>query len=201
MTVPSPSPAPDTPSPRSRSTSPTAASPSAEVTFALPTATNENLPSEPPAETIPPGFTFPVPSPLTEGNAEIYAQRALFERTRSLCFTHCDVEKVEGADYEAMAAALPGREGLLEDGRSYVGPLDDALAALDLEPTGIALEGVAYGIGIVGAQRALPQLPVGVVWAPRLAAFSLADGRGGWTLDGPWIAVAGDCGMLPRPSG
>ena len=167
--------------------------------FVLPTAPDENLPSEPPAVTIPPGFVFPAPSPMAEGNADIYAQKALFERTGSLCFTHFDVERVGGVDYEAMASRLAGNEGLLEDGRSYVGPLDEALAALDLEPTGISLDSVAYGIGEVQSERAQPQLPSGAVWAPRLEPFKLADGRTGWSLSGPWIAVVErECGVVPN---
>lgn len=176
----------------------TSGTPEPEGTFALPTAPPEDIPSEPPAVTIPPGFAFPAPTPLTEGNADIHAQKALFERTGSLCFTHYDVSAVSDVDYEAMAARLGATEGLLEDGRSYVGPLGDALAALDLEPTGIALETVAYGIGLVTAERSQPQLPVGVTWAPRLERFELTDGRTGWTLSGPWIAVVDrPCGVLP----
>lgn len=166
--------------------------------FVLPTAPPEDLPSEPPAVTIPPGFDFPAPSPMTEGNADIHAQKALFERTGSLCFTHYDVSSV-GVDYEAMASRLAGTEGLLDDGRSYVGPLEDALAALDLEPIGIALDAVAYGIGVVTSERATPQLPSGATWAPRLELFKLADGRTGWSQVGPWIAVVDrQCGVVPN---
>lgn len=158
--------------------------------------------SAPATATIPPDFVFPVPSPLNEGNADIYAQRALYERTGSLCFTHYEVDSAGDVDYQAMAGHLQGQEGLLEDGRSYVGPLSDALRALDLDPTGIELDTVAYGIGVVPSSRARPQLPVGVTWAPRLAKFRLPSGASGWTLDGPWIAVVGDCegrAQPPRP--
>ena len=165
---------------------------------ALPTPPREDLPTEPPPATIPPGFVFPVPAPLTEGNADIYAQRALFDRTGSLCFTHMDVDGEYAGDFEAMAAKLGGDEGLLEDGRSYVGPLEEALAALDLEPTGIVIGTIAYGIGLVTESRAMPQLPVGTVWTPKLRRFELADGRTGWTLSGPWIAVVDrPCSVLP----
>ncbi len=167
--------------------------------FVLPTAPPENLPSEPPAVTIPPGFEFPAPSPMTEGNADIHAQKALFERTGSLCFSHYDVSSVGDVDFEAMASRLAGTEGLLDDGRSYVGPLEGALTALDLEPTGIALDTVAYGIGVVSSERATPQLPSGATWAPRLELFKLADGRTGWSQIGPWIAVVDRrCGVTPN---
>ena len=167
--------------------------------FVLPTASPEDLPSEPPAVTIPPGFEFPASSPMTEGNADIHAQKALFERTGSLCFTHYDVTPSGDVDYDAMASRLAGTEGLLEDGRSYVGPLEDALAALHLEPAGIALDAVAYGIGEVTSERATAQLPAGATWAPRLELFTLADGRTGWSQVGPWIAVVDrECGVVPN---
>jgi hypothetical protein len=168
-------------------------------TVAPPAAPRETDPSEPPPGTIPPGFVFPVPFPLTAGNADIYAQRALFARTGSMCFTHMDVDGgIGGIDFDALAATLDSQVGLLEDGRSYVGPLAGALPALDLEPTGIDVDGVAYGIGVVTAERAEPQLPAGTVWAPRLERFGLADGRSGWTLSGPWVAVVDrSCGVLP----
>jgi len=167
--------------------------------FVLPTAPPENLPSEPPAVTIPPGFEFPAPTPLTEGNADIHAQKVLFERTGSLCFTHYDVLPAGDVDYEGMASRLTATDGLLEDGRSYVGPLDDALAALHLESTGIALKTVAYGIGVVTPERATPQLPSGATWTARLELFKLEDGRTGWSQVGPWIAVVDrPCGVLPN---
>lgn len=174
-----------------------------EASFALPTAPPEDLPTEPPPGTIPPGFVFPVPAPLAEGNADIYAQRALFLRTGSLCFTHLDVDGgIRDIDFDAMAAKLAGTTGPLEDGRSYVGRLSDALPALDLEATGIEVGRVAYGIGVVTARQALPQLPAGTVWAPRLERFDLADGRTGWTLSGPWIAVVPrECSVLPTTPG
>lgn len=177
------------------------ATPGPEVTFALPTAPPEDLPTEPPPVTIPPGFVLPVPSPLTAGNAWTYAQQELFERTGSLCFTHMEADGGGDLRFDGMAAKLTGSVGLLEDGRSYVGPLKDALAALDLEATGIEADGVAYGIGLVTAERALLHLPMGTVWAPRLDRFELADGRTGWALSGPWIAVIGDCGVLPTTPG
>lgn len=167
--------------------------------FVLPTAPPENLPSEPPAVTIPPGFEFPATTPLTEGNADIHAQKVLFERTGSLCFTHYDVLTVGDVDYEEMASRLTATEGLLEDGRSYVGPLDDALVALDLESTGIALKTVAYGIGVVTPERATPQLPSGATWTARLELFTVEDGRTGWSQVGPWIAIVDrPCGVLPN---
>jgi hypothetical protein len=167
--------------------------------FVLPTASDEDLPSEPPAVTIPPGFEFPAHTPMTEGNADLHAQKALFERTGSLCFTHYDVSSAGDVDYEAMASRLAGTDGLLDDGRSYVGPLEDALAALDLEPTDIAFETVAYGIGVVTSERATPQLPTGATWAPRLELFKLADGRTGWSQIGPWIAVVDrQCAVVPN---
>jgi hypothetical protein len=170
--------------------------------FAHPTAPREDLPTEPPAVTIPPGFVFPVPSPMTAGNAWIYAQRALFERTGSLCFTSMEADDAGDRHYETMAAELEESAGLLADGRSYVGRLEDALAALDLEPTGIATGSVAYGIGFVTAERAMPQLPEGPVWAPRLDRFELSDGRTGWTLSATWTAVVDrPCGVLPTTPG
>jgi hypothetical protein len=171
---------------------------SSTVPFALPTAPREDLPTEPPPVTIPPGFVFPVPSPLTAGNAWIYAQRVLFERTGSLCFTTKEAEEAGDPHYEAMAAELAGSAGLLADGRSYVGPLEDALAALDLEPSGVAIGTVVYGMGFVTSERAMPQLPVGTVWTPRLDRFDLNDGRTGWTLSSTWSAVVDrTCGVLP----
>lgn len=169
------------------------------VTFALATAPPEDYPTEPPPGTIPPGFVFPVPAPLTEGNADIYAQRALFHRTGSLCFTQVDPEGgIDITVIEDMAAKLAGREGLLEDRRTYVGSLQDSLEALDLEPTGVVIEDVAYGIGVVAPEHAMPQLPTGTVWAPRLDGFELADGRTGWTLSGSWVAVVDrPCSVLP----
>jgi hypothetical protein len=166
---------------------------------ARPTAPIEVLPTEPPSVVIPSGFDLEVPSPLTAGNAWMYAQRALFRRTGSMCFTHIDVDGGIGdIEFDGMAAKLVGDIGLLEDGRSYVGTLDGALAALDLERTGIEVGGVAYGIGVVTVERAMPQLPTGSVWTPRLERFELADGRIGWTLSGPWIAVVDrSCGVLP----
>lgn len=155
-------------------------------------------PPEPPPATIPPGFVFPVPSPLTEGNADAYSQKVLFERTGSMCFTHTDAEPAGEPDLDGMAARLVGDEGILEDGRSYVGALPNALAALDLGPTGIVTGDVAYGIGRVTGERAQPQLPEGSVWAPRLERFELADGRTGWALTGDWTAVVErECGVLP----
>jgi hypothetical protein len=172
------------------------------ATFALPTAPPESYPTEPPPGTIPPGFVFPVPVPLTEGNADIYAQRALFERTGSLCFTHLDAERAGDPRVDGTAAKLDGDEGLLEDGDSFVGPLEHALPALDLESIGIEIGDVAYGIGRVIHRRALPQLPAGTVWTPRLDRFGLTDGRTGWTLSGSWIAVVDRaCGVLPTTPG
>ena len=167
--------------------------------ISAPTVPTDSDATEPPPETIPSGFAFPVPVPLTAGNADIYAQRALFHRTGSMCFTHIDVDGgIGGIDFDAMAATLAGDGGLLDDGRSYVGPLDGALTALELEPTGIEVGGVAYGIGLVTAERAQPQLPAGSVWTPRLERFDLADGRTGWTLSGSWIAVVDrPCSVLP----
>ncbi len=169
------------------------------TTFSLPTAPVEDFPTDPPPASIPPGFVFPVPAPLTTGNADIYAQRALFLRTGSLCFTHVDDEGgIDHNAFESMAAKLGGRDGLLEDGRSYLGSLGDALPALDLEPTGIEVNGVAYGIGRVPENRAQPHLPAGSVWTPRLERFDLADGRSGWTLTSGWIAVVPrPCSVLP----
>ena len=156
---------------------------------ALPTAPPADGRTEPPPVTIPSGFVLEVPTPLTAGNAWMYAQRALFERTGSLCFTTTESEPAGDPGYVAMAADLVGRTGLLADGRSFVGRLDDALVAFHLQPTGIAIEGVAYGIGLVTPEQAMPQLPVGTVWTPRLDRFELDDARTGWTLSGTWIAV------------
>ena len=128
----------------------------------------------------------------------MYAQRALFERTGSLCFTTMEAEPGGDPGYEAMAAELDGSTGLLADGRSFIGRLEDALATFDLQPTGIAIGRVAYGIGVVTPERAMPQLPVGTVWTPRLDRFDLSDGREGWTLSATWIAVVGrPCSVLP----
>jgi hypothetical protein len=168
--------------------------------FTLPTAPPENYPTEPPPATIPPGFVFPVPAPLTEGNADIYAQRALFDRTGSMCFTHVDDEGGV-AHLDGLADTLAGPEGLLGDGRSYVGPLENTLAALDLEPTGIRVGNVAYGIGRVPPDTDLVHLPAGTVWTPRLTRFELADGRTGWSLTGGWIAVTEPCSVLPTTPG
>lgn len=163
------------------------------ATVSLPTTPLETDRPAPPPGTIPPDFVFPVPGPLNEGNADIYAQRALFHRTGSMCFTEVDDEG-GGSHLQGLADKLTEPEGLLDDGRSYVGPLQDALAALDLEPTGIQVGDVAYGIGLVLSERALVHLPEGTVWAPRLTQFELADGRTGWSLTGGWIAVVGrDC--------
>ena len=179
--------------------SPTKTHPGA--TFALPTAPPENAPTEPPPGMIPSGFDLPVPVPLMEGNADLHAQRALFHRTGSLCFTQVDDEGGV-AHLEGLASTLGGPEGLLEDGRSYVGPLEDALAALDLEPTGIRVGNVAYGIGRVQPDSDLVHLPAGTVWAPRLTRFELPDGRSGWSLTGGWIAVVDRaCGVLPTTPG
>jgi len=172
-------------------------------TFALTTAPPENYPTEPPPGTIPPGFVFPVPAPLTEGNADIYAQRALFHRTGSLCFTQVDPEGgIDITAIQAMAAKLARREGLLADRRTYVGCLPDSLEALDLEPTGVVIGDVAYGIGVVAPEHAMPQLPAGTVWAPRLDGFELADRRTGWTLSGSWVAVVSrPCSVLSTTPG
>ena len=172
--------------------------PSTVGPIAPPTAPREALPSDPPQISIPSGFIFPVPSPMTAGNAWIYAQRALFERTGSLCFTTMEAEPGGDPGYEDMAGELVGRTGLLADGRSFVGPLEDALIAFHLEPAGIAVGHVAYGIGLVTPERAMPQLPAGTVWAPRLDRFDLKDGRTGWTLSSTWSAVVDrSCGVLP----
>jgi len=180
---------------------PDLATPDPGGTLALQTARPEHAPTEPPPGTIPPGFVFPVPVPLTEGNADIYAQRALFERTGSLCF-HLDAERAGDLSFDGMAAKLDEDEGLLEDGDSYVGRLEHALPALDLEPVGIEIRDVAYGIGRVIHRRALPQLPAGTVWTPRLDRFALTDGRTGWTLNGSWIAVVDRaCGVSPTTPG
>ena len=175
--------------------------PDSRRTLELPTAPPQTDPTEPPPGTIPPGFVFPVPTPLTEGNAWIHAQRALFQRTGSLCFAHVDDEG--GVSHlQGLADQLAEPEGLLADGRSYVGPLVDALAALDLEPTGIETGDVAYGIGVVRPERALVHLPAGTVWTPRLSRFELADGRTGWSLTGGWTAVVDRaCGVLPTTPG
>jgi hypothetical protein len=165
---------------------------------ALPTPAQADLPAEAPPVSIPSGFVFPVPSPLTAGNAWIYAQRALFEHTGSLCFTTMESEPAGDPGYEAMAAELVGSSGVLADGRSFVGRLEDALIAFDLQPTGIEIGGVAFGIGLVTPERAMPQLPVGTVWTPRLDRFDLNDGRTGWTLGATWIAVVDrTCSVLP----
>jgi hypothetical protein len=162
------------------------------------TVPREDLPSEPAPVAIPSGFVLELPSPMTEGNAWMYAQRALFERTGSLCFTTMEYEPGGDPGYEAMAADLVGSTGPLADGRSFVGPLEDALAALHLQPTGIAIGRVAYGIGLVTPERALPQLPAGSAWSPRLDRFDLNDGRTGWTLTAGWVAVVDPtCGVLP----
>jgi hypothetical protein len=156
------------------------------------------VPTEPSPLTIPSGFVLEVPSPMTEGNAWMYAQRALFERTGSLCFTTMEYEPGDDPGYEAMAAKLVGSTGLLADGRSFVGPLEGALAAFHLQPTGIAIGRVAFGIGFVTPERAMPQLPAGTMWTPRLDRFDLNDGRTGWTLTATWIAVVDrTCSVLP----
>jgi hypothetical protein len=165
---------------------------------ALPTAPPADLPSEPPPVTIPTGFVLELPTPLTAGNAWMYAQRALFERTGSLCFTSMESEPGGDPGYEVMAAELVGSTGLLADGRSFVGRLEEAMAAFHLQPTGIAIGRVAYGIGVVTPERAMPQLPAGTVWTPRLDRFDLNDGRTGWTLSATWIAVVDrTCSVLP----
>jgi hypothetical protein len=172
--------------------------PSTPPPSALPTAPQEVVPTDPPPVPIPSGFVLEVPSPLTAGNAWMYAQRALFERTGSLCFTTMEAEPGGDPGYEAMAADLESSSGLLADGRSFVGRLDDALAAFHLQPTGIAIGHVAYGIGLVTPERAMPQLPAGTVWTPRLDRFDLNDGRTGWTLSATWIAVVDrTCSVLP----
>jgi len=164
----------------------------------VPTAPKADLPTEPAPVSIPSGFALEVPTPLTAGNAWMYAQRALFERTGSLCFTSMEAEPGGDPGYEAMAADLGGSSGLLANGRSFVGRLDDALVAFDLQPTGIATGRVAYGIGQVTPERAMPQLPAGTVWTPRLDRFDLSDGRTGWTLSATWIAVVDrSCSVLP----
>jgi hypothetical protein len=174
---------------------PTASTPGGS---AIPTAPREDVPSQPPPVAIPSGFVLEVPSPLTAGNAFMYAHRALFERTGSLCFTTMESEPVGDPGYEAMAAELPESTGLLADGRSFVGPLEDALAAFHLQPTGISIGRVTYGIGLVTPEREMPQLPAGTVWAPRLDRFDLNDGRSGWTLSSTWVAVVDrECGVLP----
>jgi hypothetical protein len=58
------------------------------------------------------------------------------------------------------------------------------------------------GIGRVIHRRAMPQLPAGSVWTPRLVRFELADARTGWSLSGDWVAVVErTCGVLPTTPG
>jgi hypothetical protein len=172
------------------------------ATFSLPTGPAETDTAAGPPVTIPPGFVFPVSGSLNAGNAEEHSWKALFDRTGSLCFTHVDAEPAGEIDRDGQAANLVGDEGLLEGGSAYVGPLPNALTALDLAPTGIVAGDVAYGIGPVTRERARPQLPEGSIWAPRLERFHLADGRTGWAMTGDWTAVIDrDCGVLPTTPG
>jgi len=149
---------------------------------------------EAPLDTLPPGFSFPpLPDRLTRGDVVIFANKLLYERTGKICVQQNFEEPAMRPDWDAMAADLPGGEGLLEDGRTYIGDLSGALRAFGLERTGLKLPGLAYGIGRVPKERALPHLPEGTWWLPEFAQITLSDGRTGWTWTGAYFASHPTC--------
>lgn len=141
-----------------------------------------------------PGFTFPsLAKPETRGDAIAYANKLLFERTGRLCMTQNFEDPVGLPDWEAMIAGLATPTGMLADGRSYLGDLGGALEAFGLEPSGIEFKGLAYGLGRVRADRALPQLPEGTWWLPELQVFTIGDGRTVWYFTGQYFAAPEAC--------
>jgi hypothetical protein len=145
--------------------------------------------------TIPPGFTFPpIEGKFTPSNAMVFANKLLFERTGRLCLAR-NFEEPAGLHIELLAANDLRTEGLLEDGRSYIGTLQGVFSAYGLDSVGMELPDIAYGLGRVPADKALPQLPEGSWWLPEFVPFALKDGRSGWTWTGGYFASPPNCGQ------
>lgn len=173
---------------------PTEATTSATTTAVLPTPTGPDV--EEPVESPEPGFTFPpLPETLTRSNVVIFANKMLYERTGRLCVRRNYEEPATKPDWDEMARDLPGGEGLLADGRTYVGPLAGILNAFELEETNLVVDDVAYGIGQVQESRALPNRPEGAWWLPEFERIQLRDGRSGWTWTGSYFLSPSECSI------
>lgn len=143
-----------------------------------------------------PTFVFPsLAPPRTIGDVNQFAEKLLYERTGRLCYMRAIIDPGGPPDWEGMARTLSTPEGLLSDGISYVGDLSGTFYAFGVEPSGIELPDLAYGIGRVPSWHASPSLPEGAWWLPEFGQFSLKDGRSGWYWTGQYIASPPTCSV------
>jgi hypothetical protein len=136
-----------------------------------------------------------VPKPGED--VSFYVDYLLYERTGKLCFGGTIGEWVGYADGELdeLAKGLDGVSGFLDEYRlTYLGTIEETLAAWSLTSIGLEFDDVAYGLGQIQPDRAARfGMPTGTWWVPEFLPVELRDGRGGWAYSGTKFREIEEC--------
>jgi hypothetical protein len=154
-------------------------------------------PSSAPATDYRPSYREPPPVPKPGEDVSFYVDYLLYERTGELCSGRMFGEWVGYADGEldALAKDLDGASGFLDEYRlTYLGTIEETLAAWSLTSIGLEFADVAHGFGQIQPDRAVQfGMPSGTWWAPEFLPIELRDGRGGWAYSGSNFREIEDC--------